>query len=313
VELTLSTKKLHDSHDEEWISQAEAARIRGVSRQAIRNLIDRDKLRTLEIGGKVLVSRSEAVEHKPEPPGRPSRSEDEQAIGAIMAQLESAPERIRRSVLNRLRQTVPVHPIEEEFGVSAEVILEAIARSSDISQRGVRGLIAEACFKLHVIDTLEDWKDVTPDGAYPFDFLIAQADQEVSIQLKMLRRKEGIAMTANQANRRFRNDLYAVETQKTRGGKDPQTGEDTRPYRFGEFDILGVAMAPLSGDWTDFRFTVGNWLLPRPDKGDLILKFQPVSVEPNSDWTVSLEECIRWLGTDERRTIGGLQTPDETP
>lgn len=38
--------------------------------------------------------------------------------------------------------------------------------------------------------------------------------------------------------------MYVVETPRTRGGKDLTSGEDTRPYRYGEFDILAVSMHP---------------------------------------------------------------------
>jgi len=36
---------------DDWISQAEAARIRGVTRQAIAKLVNQNRLRTLLIGG----------------------------------------------------------------------------------------------------------------------------------------------------------------------------------------------------------------------------------------------------------------------
>lgn len=55
---------------EEWISQAEAARIRGVSRQAIGRLIKRKRLRTLKIGGRLLVRRKDVEDFQAEPAGR---------------------------------------------------------------------------------------------------------------------------------------------------------------------------------------------------------------------------------------------------
>ena len=58
-----------NSHD--WVSQAEAARIRGVTRQAIAKLIKKGRLKTLEIGGKILLLRAEIQGFKPEPAGRP--------------------------------------------------------------------------------------------------------------------------------------------------------------------------------------------------------------------------------------------------
>lgn len=48
--------------EEEWISQADAARIRRVSRQAISRLIQRGRLETKTVAGYVLVKRSEVSE-----------------------------------------------------------------------------------------------------------------------------------------------------------------------------------------------------------------------------------------------------------
>jgi DNA-binding XRE family transcriptional regulator len=57
-----------------WMSQSEAARARGISRQAISDLIKRRRLTTLEIAGKTLVLRSEIEEFKPREPGpKPKR------------------------------------------------------------------------------------------------------------------------------------------------------------------------------------------------------------------------------------------------
>jgi excisionase family DNA binding protein len=57
---------------DEWISQAEAARIRNVSRQAIGRLIKRKRLQTLKIGGRMLVRRRDIEQFKAEPAGRPA-------------------------------------------------------------------------------------------------------------------------------------------------------------------------------------------------------------------------------------------------
>lgn len=55
----------------EWITQAEAARVRNVSRQAIAKLVANARLRTLVIGGRTFVSRSDVLAFEPNPPGRP--------------------------------------------------------------------------------------------------------------------------------------------------------------------------------------------------------------------------------------------------
>ena len=57
------------------ISQSEAARLRGVSREAIRNLIDGGRLRSVAIGGRLCVYRSEVLRFEPEKGGRPPKTE----------------------------------------------------------------------------------------------------------------------------------------------------------------------------------------------------------------------------------------------
>jgi excisionase family DNA binding protein len=68
----MSTNLLEE-FGEEWISQAEAARLRGVSRQAIARLVQRGRLKVLRIGGRALVRRKDIERFEPEPAGRPPR------------------------------------------------------------------------------------------------------------------------------------------------------------------------------------------------------------------------------------------------
>lgn len=59
---------------ENWISQAEAARIRGVSQQAIANLTRRGRLKTTSVAGRTLVLRAEVEGFQPQPKlGRPRK------------------------------------------------------------------------------------------------------------------------------------------------------------------------------------------------------------------------------------------------
>lgn len=53
------------------ITQAEAARIRGVSREAIYDLVGRGKLTAVEIGGQKFLKRADVENYKPEAGGRP--------------------------------------------------------------------------------------------------------------------------------------------------------------------------------------------------------------------------------------------------
>ena len=58
---------------EEWITRAQAARIRGVSRQAIGKLVSKGKLQKLEIGGNNFVRLEDVRGFKAEPGGRPTK------------------------------------------------------------------------------------------------------------------------------------------------------------------------------------------------------------------------------------------------
>jgi hypothetical protein len=53
----------------QWVSQAEAAEMRGVTRQAIADLVGKARFTTLSIGGKTLLRRSEVEAFEPKPPG----------------------------------------------------------------------------------------------------------------------------------------------------------------------------------------------------------------------------------------------------
>lgn len=96
--------------------------------------------------------------------------------------------------------------------------------------------------------------------------------------------------------------MWVVETQKTRGGKD-RKGKNTRPYRFGEFDIIAVCLHPSTDDWGTFCYTVANWLVPDPLDAGQIFKFQPIARAVNDDWTDCLETCVEWLKSGRVKTI----------
>lgn len=212
----------------------------------------------------------------------------------------------RKVLLDYLKSDLPRHSLEQEWGVDAEIILSAISRSSDLTKRGVRGIIAEAVFERDTLATLKNWEAVRFTDDRPYDFLIrsaGDAPMEVRIQVKLQRMKTQRPMLASEANRHYPKDMYVVEVQKTRGGIDLQTNKPTRPYRFGEFDLLAVNMQPSAKDWHRFLFTLSGWLLPRVPDATLIEIFQPVPRVPDNAWTDSLQTCLDWLRLGERRRI----------
>lgn len=222
-------------------------------------------------------------------------------INALLAQCT---EDERLEVFKLLRRDFHIHPFESALNTRAEVILEAISKAPDLTIRGVRGIIAEASFIVDVIGPLLDkgWTDSTPKGDHPFDCLIEDKIGSVRVQVKMQRRKDHRPMMANEGFRRFPKDQFVVETQRTRAGKD-SAGASTRPYKFGEFDLLAVSLHPSSNNWRDFRYTVASWLIPDPENASCILKFQPVSQTPNSDWTSDFLEAVAWFRGGAKKQI----------
>jgi len=213
----------------------------------------------------------------------------------------------RDEIFRQLRQETPIHPLEQELHAKAEIILEAIRRAGGLTLRMIRGVIAEAAFGVEVVEHLKNMRSVPLSGDLAYDFLLEDRIGRVRVQVKLQRSKSGQPWPARQARKMFRSlpaDMYIVETQKTRGGKT-KTGAATRPYRFGEFDLLAVAIYPSTKRWDTFMYTVADWLIPDPIDQALIFKYQPVASTANNDWTDSFNTAVKWLRSKEKKRIRG--------
>jgi hypothetical protein len=214
----------------------------------------------------------------------------------------------REEVFRHLRQEFTIHPLEAALHTKAEIILEAIERAGGLTLRMMRGVIAEAAFDVEVVERLKGWRKVPRSGDLAYDFLLKDRKGEVRVQVKLQRSLQNRPWRANEACKAFRSlpaDMHVVETWRTRGGKAKGTGRATRPYRFGEFDLLAVAMYPSTKSWDMFLYTVADWLLPdRADPAN-VFKYQPVAASPNDDWTDSFHTAVRWLRSGERKRIRG--------
>lgn len=210
----------------------------------------------------------------------------------------------RQEIFSYLRKEFPIHPLEAKLNTEAEIILEAIERSAGLTLRMIRGVIAEAAFEIDVVLRLSAWSNVTPSGDLPYDFRLDDGVGAVRVQVKLQGSLAHRPMMANQAYRFLPADMFVVETQRTRKGSDP-TGGSTRPYRFGEFDVLAVAMHPSTNKWDTFMYTVADWLLPALDNPSNLLKFQPVAPTPNDDWTDDFFEVVNWFRSATKKTICG--------
>ncbi len=108
----------------------------------------------------------------------------------ISALLNQCSREERREILRMLRREFPIHELERKLNVSAEIILEAIDRSSDLTLRGIRGVIAEAAFKEYIVIPMTEngWKDIPINGNPTYDFLMeSPSGSKVKIQVKMQR------------------------------------------------------------------------------------------------------------------------------
>jgi hypothetical protein len=210
----------------------------------------------------------------------------------------------REELFRHLRQEIAIHPLEEQLHAKAEIILEAIRRAGGLTLRMIRGVIAQAAFDVEVVERLQAWQNLPPSGDPPYDFLLTDVTGQVRVQVKLQRSKDSIPWLACQARKSFRHlpsGMYVVETQKTRGGK--KKGADTRPYRFGEFDVLAVALYPSTQKWDRFMYTVGNWLAPDPGNKKLIFKYQPVASTPDEDWTDDFLTAVARFRSGIKKTI----------
>ncbi len=288
----------------DWISQAEAARLHGVTRQAIHKLVQNGRLRSQVIGGHSLVSLSDLRSFSPQTAGRP-KLENSKRLDRIVQELDQCTPEIRRQVFDKLRKEFPIDKLEEEFGASAEIILAAIRRSTDITKRGIKGILAEAYFESYVIEELSGWKISEIEGNQSYDFELRDALGAVRVQIKLQRSRKGSPDIVLKSAKNFLEGMYKVEMQKTRGGEDKKTGKQTRPYKFGDFDILAVSMYPSKQLWSCFHYTVADWLYPKPNESSGIDTFQPVAPAPNDDWTDEFLTAVEWLRSKREKTIKG--------
>ena len=101
----------------------------------------------------------------------------------------------RRKIFDQLRAEF-VHALETKWGLPSETILGAIWRASDLTQRGVRGVIAEYVFIVEVLSEAlkgSGWALVGADTAadIPFDALVEKEKTQVRIQVKNQRMARG--------------------------------------------------------------------------------------------------------------------------
>ncbi|EYC52882.1 hypothetical protein AZ34_11085 [Hylemonella gracilis str. Niagara R] len=205
----------------------------------------------------------------------------------------------RGALFRELRKTHQIHEFEAVIGAPAEMILEAVHRAPELTRRMLRGVIADAAFRTFVVPaiTSHGWRDVTPEGNFAYDYKLDDGGGAVTVQVKLQRSERGAPVVKKGERFGFGPEVFMTETQKTRTGSDGEENQ-TRPYRYGEFDILAVSMQPSTGKWDRYLYTLGRWLLPGKRAGDMAT-LQPVTKEPGDFWTDDFRTAAQWLRTED--------------
>jgi len=223
----------------------------------------------------------------------------------------------KQRAFDLLRSEIDLHPLERELNTPAEVFLEAFHRADELTQRMMRGVLAEGAFAEFVLPALVEggWQDLGAPGSSP-DFTLDDGRGRIGLEIKLQRSEKGEPKLAHRMTRTFRGaseSAYVVETQRTRTGE--KGGEKTRPYGFGDFDVIGVSLWPSTGDWSRFRYAVASHLLPSDwQKGgaaQTMYHYQPVSMDAGQGWTDDFEEAADWFHSGDPGRIAYL--PPDAP
>lgn len=223
----------------------------------------------------------------------------ETALATIRELLARCSAEDRELLFRELRAVHQIHEFEAIIGAPAEMILEAVHRAPELTRRMLRGVIADAAFRTFVLPTLTPygWRDATPEGNFAYDYKLADEIGPVTVQVKLQRSERGSPVVRKGKRFGLAPEVFITETQKTRTGTD--SGEKlTRPYRYGEFDILAVSMQPSTGAWDRYMYTIGRWLLPGKQEGEMAT-LQPVTKEPGEFWTDDFRTAAQWLRADD--------------
>lgn len=222
---------------------------------------------------------------------------DVQAIHELLKRCTPEEE---REVFLGLRKRHTIHELETLMGASAETILEALHRASELTRWMLRGVIADAAFRTNVVPRLADhgWEDDTPEGNFAFDYRLRDRLGPITVQVKLQRSNRfGVPVVASGEPYDMGEQVHVVETQKTRTGNEG--GAKTRPYKYGEFDVLAVSMQPYTKRWDTFKFTLGRWLLAEGESNQEIAKKQPVAMKPSEFWTEDFNEAASWFHSED--------------
>jgi hypothetical protein len=231
----------------------------------------------------------------------------EETLNTVRALLAQCTPEERAAVFRELRASHAIHPYEAAVGAPAEMILEAVHRAPELTRRMLRGVIVDAAFRTFIVAALEGhgWRDVTPEGNFAYDYCVDDGQGPIRIQVKLQRSASGAPVVKDGKRYGFEGEVFMTETQRSRTGTDGAANQ-TRPYRYGEFDMLAVSLQPSTGTWDSYMYTLGRWLLPGKTAGE-VATLQPVAKVAGEFWTPDFQIAARWF----READGGRRMRDQ--
>lgn len=166
--------------------------------------------------------------------------------------------------------TESTHPLEEQFGLPAQRILDLIS-DRRMLKTAVKGGVAEA----HLEAQLQGNSDV--------DTVVRRTDDRgADFDVKMIAGHEYVVECKNVSPTVLADGTIQVETQRTRNSKNDPTG---RLYSFNSFDVVAACLFSVTGGW-EFRFARTAWLTPHAKFPTFLATKQAV----DGRWRNSLED-----------------------
>ena len=141
------------------------------------------------------------------------------------------------------------HPLELQYGLTAEELLDALNRRFR-AKVALEGVVAEVQLEKHIrasasLGVIARYEAHDKDGYPDFSVWLPHRSDPLRIEVKNVR-------DAHDAYRhRGQVVAHKVEVQKTRAA---QGNASSRFYDAGLFQILAVCLGKQTGNWTDFRF-----------------------------------------------------------
>jgi len=169
-------------------------------------------------------------------------------------------------------QAISRHLLEDQFGLSAEEILDIISERRRLAV-AVRGGVAERHLE-RLLEQDPDVVSVTPideDGRPDFEIELRDG-QRLLVECK------------NASPRPYADGAFKVEVQKTRATQGDPYG---RLYRVDQFDVVAACLFAPTGEWT-FRFRATADLEKHKDALERIAPYQRI----DDSWSASVADAV---------------------